>query len=121
MKTILSFILLAFHGGLYAQPSKVTKAEVTDTTKAVSLITIFDETAMACKEGYLIDGYVVNISFNQARILDGKKIKITGYYTIVQGLESKPKEYDKKGNIIHSQGRFKDTKHLESPAIDLIE
>lgn len=121
MKNILTFILLTSSACIYAQQAKTTKAEMTDTTKEVSLITKFNETKMASKDGYLVDGYIVNINFDQAKMLDGKKIRITGHYIIVQGLENTPKEYDKNGNPIYMQGRLNDTKHIESPTIEIIE
>ncbi len=121
MKNILTFIFLTSTVCLFAQQTDTTKTEMTDTTKIVSLITKFDEVKMACKDGYFIDGYIVNINFDQAKMLDGKKIKVTGLYTIVKGLGNEPKEYDKNGNIIFMQGRLNDTKHIESPIIDIID
>ena len=119
MKNILTFIFFISSFCLNAQ--QTNKTELTDTTKLVSLITNFDEPKMACKDGYVINGYIVNISFDQAKKLDGKKIKITGLYTIIKGLENQPKEYDLNGNEIFMQGRLNDIKHIESPIIEIIE
>ena len=104
-----------------AQQSKATKAQKTDTNKFVSLTAKFDENKMIRKDGYLIDEYIVNISFDQAKMLDGKQIKVTGTYTIVKGLENEPREFDKDGNIIYKQGRLNDTKYINSPTIEIIE
>jgi hypothetical protein len=121
MKNFLTFIFLTATVSLYAQQAKATKTEMADTTKIVTLLTKFKESKMACKDGYLIDGYIVNISFDKAKMLDGKKIKVTGKYTIVKGLENQQKEYDKNGNEIYMQGRLNDSKHIESPTIDIIK
>lgn len=103
---------------LYAQQPK---EEISDTGKVVTIITKFEEPKMACKDGYAINEYIVNISFDQAKKLDGKKIEITGSYTIVKGLENEPKEYDQNGNEIMMQGRLGDSKHIEMPVIKVIE
>ncbi len=121
MKNILTFLLLATALCSCAQQMKTAKNETTDTSKAVTLTVKFDEAGMATKDGYYIDEYIVNISYDQAKLLDGKKIKITGTYTIVKGLDNIPKEYDKDGNEIIMQGRQGDTKHIESPTVEIID
>lgn len=118
MKNILTFILFISSFCLFAQQAK---EEVTDTSKVVTIIIKFDEPKMACKDGYAINEYIVNISFDQAKKLDGKKIEITGSYTIVKGLENETKEYDLNGNEIMMQGRLGDSKHIEMPVIKVIE
>ncbi len=118
MKNIFTFLFLISSICLYAQQTKTTEF---DTTKIVSFVTNFDEPKMACKDGYAINGYIVNISYSQAKKINGKKIKITGLYNIVNGLENQPKEYDQNGNEIFMQGRLNDTKHIESPTIEIID
>ena len=108
MKNILTFIFLTSTVCLFAQQTDTTKTEMTDTTKIVSLITKFDEVKMACKDGYFIDGYIVNINFDQAKMLDGKKIKVTcsgkNYYT--------NSLMYKNQNVKLSNDKFKDGKLL---------
>lgn len=93
----------------------------TDFTKMVTIIANFNESKMACKDGYLIEGYIVNINYNEAKKLDGKKVKITGQYTIVKGLKNQTIEIDEAGNQIHKQGRLNDTKHIGLPTVVVVD
>lgn len=106
---------------MYSQQRDTSKTDISDTTRNISFIANFDEQNMASKDGYVISGYVVNIDYDQAKKLDGKKIKISGLYTIVKGLENQAKEFDQNGNEIYMQGRLNDTKHIDSPTIEIIE
>lgn len=120
MKTFLIFILFVFSHGLYAQQTIPAKETTADTSKTISFISRFDETKMACKDGYAINGYIVNISYEQAKKLDGKTIKITGQYTIVKGLENQSREYDKDNDEGAVQGRLHDVRRIESPVIEVV-
>ena len=121
MKNILTILFLIFSIYSSAQQSNTSNYIVSDTSKTVSFTTIFDETKMTSKDGYMINEYIVNISYNQAKKLNGKEIKITGHYTIIKGLTNQPKEYDKNGNEIFTQGRLNDIKRIEAPEIKIIE
>ena len=120
MKSLMSIILIIVSVCASAQTANSPKA-TTDSTKMVTLITKFNESKMACKDGYFIDDYIVNISYNEAKKLDGKKVKITGQYTVVKGLKNQPKVLDENGNEIHKQGRLNDTKFIGLPTIVIIE
>src|SRR5688572_3110745 len=52
----------------------------------VSFVTIFDKNNET-KDGYYVNGYVVNIDYETGQKLHTKKIKITGKVTIVKGLK----------------------------------
>ncbi len=67
----------------------------------------------ATKEGVYLDEYVVYISYDSILMLDNKKIKITGKYNSVQGLE-------KNDTILRMQGRFYKSKHIQNPKIEII-
>ena len=86
----------------------------------VSFIAIFD-IKEATKDGYYLNGYVVTVDYEQAKKINGKKIKVTGELTIVKGLSNQPDEYDNEGKKIFKQGRELDTKHITNPSIEVLE
>ena len=75
----------------------------------VSFVTIFDKNN-ATKDGYYVNGYVVNIDYEAGQKLHMKKLKITGKVTIVEGI----KDDDTR------QGRDGDTKHILKPKIEMV-
>ncbi|MFH2143997.1 MAG: hypothetical protein ABIJ97_16345 [Bacteroidota bacterium] len=121
MKAILIFTFLIITICIYGQQTNSTKTGSNDTIQTVSFISDFNMNEMAAKDGYIINGYIVDLSLEQAKMFDGKKIKVTGQYTIIIGLENQPKEYDENGNIIYKQGRLNDIKYISSPTIDIID
>jgi hypothetical protein len=90
------------------------------TTNVVAFITRFDITK-ATIDGYIMNGYIVAISYEKAQKLNGKKIKVTGKVTIVNGLKNRPKQYDRNRKEVMTQGRVNDTKHIDSPSIKVLE
>lgn len=86
----------------------------TGNMSMVSFVTKMD-TAKAGKDGFYLHHYVVNISREQARQLQGKKIKITGVVTVVKGLGNQPSSDDIR------QGREADTKHILTPTIETMQ
>ena len=79
----------------------------------VSFVTIFDKNN-ATKDGYYVNGYVVNIDYEAGQKLHKKKIKITGKVTVVKGLKHETPEEDIK------QGRYNDTKQILKPVIEIL-
>ncbi len=73
------------------------------------------DTTRAGKDGFYLNHYVVNIPREQARQLQGKKIKITGVVTTVKGLNNEPAAEGIR------QGREADTKHILSPTIEILK
>ncbi len=120
MKNILTVIFIICSLYINAQKTSKTNPELSDTTKTVSFLINFDESKMACKDGYAMNGYIVNISYEKAKKLNGKKIKVTGLFTLITGLKNQPKEYDKNGNEIIMQGRLNDIEYINSPTIEII-
>ncbi len=86
----------------------------TGNMSMVSFVTKMD-TAKASKDGFYLHHYVVNIPWEQARQLQGKKIKITGVVTIVKGLSNQPSSDDLR------QGREADIKHILTPTIEIMK
>lgn len=91
-----------------------------NTSDTATFITRFDK-ANATKDGYYLDGYVVEISDSLAQKLDKKTIRVSGKISVVNGLNHTPKEYDKNGNEIIMQGRAEDCKHIYDPLIEIIK
>jgi len=64
----------------------------------------------ATKDGIHLNGYVVDIPYNELNKLNGKKVFISGKVTIVKGVEN-------NGDGIIRQGRKVETKHILKPKI----
>lgn len=84
----------------------------TNNSEMVSFIATVDINR-ATKEGIYMNGYVVEIDYDQIKKLDGKKVQVTGKVIVVKGL-------NEKDNII-KQGRLKDMKHIVSPKIKIVK
>jgi len=67
----------------------------------------------ATKDGFYMNGYVVDIPYEKAKELNGKTIQINGKVTIVAGIQNNE-------NGIFEQGRKMDTKHILKPSIKFI-
>jgi hypothetical protein len=104
----------------FSQTNDTLKIQTSKTTNVVTFITKFD-IAKATKDGYYLKGYIVDISYEEAQKLNGKKIEVTGKVTIVKGLKNRPKEYDKNGKELITQGRIEDTKHIDFPSIKVLD
>lgn len=87
---------------------------------AITFTATFDSKTES-KDGYYINGYIVSIEPKQAKMLQGKKIRITGIVTIVEGLDNQPVKHDASGKVIMQQGRAKDTYLILSPHIEVVE
>ena len=119
MKQIL--ILLTLIMPVFLSAQQTNRAKIADTSNMASFTTKFEMAKMATKDGFMMEGYVVNISYDRAKELEGKTIKVTGRYTIVKGLKNEPKENDSNGKEIHKQGRLNDTKRINSPTIEVVD
>lgn len=81
------------------------------TPKKVSFVTKVD-IRQATKDGIYLNGYVVNIGYEEAKALNGKTIRIRGKVTIVKGIQDTDEEV--------RQGRQGDTKHILNPRIKVV-
>ena len=120
MRLVLISILASFSASLYGQKQAAFKKHIPDTTSYVSFITKFDS-KLATKDGYYVSGYVVNIKRSQATQLNGKTIKITGKVSVEKGLGDRASKQNSFDSLPIRQGRLKDTKHIESPAIEIVK
>ncbi|MDP4265028.1 MAG: hypothetical protein Q8941_21045 [Bacteroidota bacterium] len=119
MRYILILLFILFNLISFSQAADTLKSQSNKTPGRVTFIAKVD-IATATKDGIYLNGYVVNIDYEQAKKLNGKRIKVTGKVTIVKGLNNQPKEFDKNGKEIIKQGRSEDTKHILSPKIKII-
>ena len=117
---IVALISLIFAVGIQEAWSQHT-----DTTmqkkppEVVTFIAKFDAKTET-KDGYYLNGYLVNIDYAQAKKLDGKKIRVTGIVSIVEGLQNQSQEVDAKGNPVMKQGRAEDIRCITTPKIDVV-
>ncbi len=114
MRPPFTFLFLLFTTSCFSQTNDTLKTHPGKTSDFVSFITRLDITH-ATKDGIYLNGYVVNIDYEQAKKLNGKKIRVTGKVTIEKGFKNLP-----PSDIIQ-QGRQDDTKHIESPEIEIIK
>ena len=120
MKLIWIVLFVQLSAIAYSQnrDSLVVQTKVSsDSTTFVAILNIENAT----KDGIYLNGYVVNIDYEQAKKLHGKTIKVSGKVTVIKGLKTWPKEYDPQGQEIIRQGRETDTKYIESPKIVIVE
>jgi hypothetical protein len=87
-----------------SQPEKIHKRISFQTTIDIK---------HATKDGIYLNGYVVNIPFEQLTKLNGKTVCISGKVTIVKGIKYFPEEALR-------QGRYEDAKHIYKPKIKVI-
>jgi len=114
MRPTFLFLFLLFTTGCFSQKTDSLKTQPAKTPGFVTFITRVD-IANATKDGIYLNGYVVNIGYEEAKKLNGKKIRVSGKVTIEKGLKDLP-----PGTPIR-QGREEDTKHIESPKIKIIK
>ena len=99
----LSFFLICYISSGQTKPAA--------TGDSVSFITTLD-IANASKDGIYLNGYVVNIPYEKAKKMHGKRIRITGRVTIIKGVNNKTSQEE--------QGREVITKYIESPKIEIL-
>ncbi len=75
----------------------------------------------ATKDGIYINGYLVNMNYEGAKRLNGKRIKVSGEVSIIEGLKNRPKSFDDNGNLIIEQGREDDIRYIQDPVIEIID
>ncbi len=80
--------------------------------------TVVFEISKATKDGFYLNGYVVNIPYDKAQKLNGKKIKVIGKVTLAKGLGKKDV---KDKSTSQKQGRVEDVKYILKPKIVVLE
>ena len=113
MKVKIIFVFITFFLMQTVGLSQTVDSVEYISKNKVSFVTMLDKNN-ATKDGYYVNGYVVNIDYETGQNLHMKKIKITGKVTIVKGLKR-----DKPGGPIR-QGRYNDAKHILKPKIEIV-
>ena len=119
MRQVIILIPILFTVTLYGQKRTAIKNNNNDTINLVSFTVKFDK-KNATKDGYYLGGYVVNINYDLSNRLNGKNIKITGKVSIEKGLDSDASKHNTSDTFPIMQGRSGDTKHIESPIIEIV-
>jgi len=109
MKRIFTFLFLLFSVGCFSQSTDTLKTQGGKKSYFVSFVTKLDIGNLT-KDGIYLEGYVVNISSEQAKKLDGKKIRITGKARVIKG-NANSFEQVRQGNY----------KYIEYPKIEVIK
>jgi hypothetical protein len=118
MKHLFLFIFLFPAACVYGQqPASIARLH-NDSANTVSFVTTFNMST-ATKDGYYIKGYIVEIDYEQAKKLQGKKIRITGNWFIVKGIVADLTS-NKDNQSTLKQGRLKDSKHITTPLITIL-
>ena len=110
VKYILTLFLIFVINKNYSQNNNIKKANF----EAII------ELKNATKEGVYLNGYVVNISYSELVKLDGKKVRIKGKVTIVEGVKYSEKQNVRNKVILHEQGRSLETKLINKPKIEIL-
>lgn len=113
MKSIFTSFFFFLSVYSFSQAKDTVANQYNRTEDIANFITTLN-IANASKDGIYLNGYVVNISYEKAKELDGKKIRVTGKVTIIKGIKNLP------GEPIQ-QGREVDTKYIKSPKIKIIK
>lgn len=113
IKPVLTILFLFIISNCFSQVNDTLKKQGNSKAEIASFVTKLD-IVNATKDGIYLNGYVVNISYEKAKKLNGKKIKVTGRVTIIKGIKNLP-------NNEIQQGREEDAKHILSPKIKIIK
>lgn len=113
MKMFLTLCIALFTSGCLLQAQVTENGQHSKNEGRVSFVTTID-TSLLTKDGIYLNGYVINISYEKAKSLQGKTVRIKGRVTIFNGTASYT-----DGEI--RQGRLNDTKYINSPRIKIID
>jgi hypothetical protein len=119
-KIVITILISIFLTGALCGQNKPGVKKNNNDTNLVSFIVKFDK-RQATKDGYYLGGYVVGINYKQSKRLNGKTIRITGKVSIERGLDPRSSKSNQDGSTAAVQGRSGDTKHIESPVIEIVK
>lgn len=94
----------------YVSPGQAKPAVTRDSVSFIVTLNI----ANASKDGIYLNGCVVNIPYEKAKKLHGKRIRVTGRVTIIEGINNKTSDTEQ-------QGRKGITRYIESPKIEILK
>ena len=112
MRSLFSFLFFFSSLNSFSQEKGAADSIAISKSKIVSFVTVLDINN-ATKDGIYLNGYVVNIPYEKAKQLNGKKIRVTGKVSIIKGVKNQPGEE-------MQQGREGDKIYIEFPKIKII-
>ena len=115
MKITFALTALFLISNCFAQKKDASNRNYKDTSSFVSFVAKLNIAELDKDDAVYLKGYVVNIGYQQAKKLNGKKIRIAGKVTIIKALKNQP-----PGQPIPQQ-RHGDYKYIESPQIEIIK
>ena len=113
MKFLLTLSAILFISSCPLLAQDTENSQQPKSGSRANFITTID-TSLLTKDGIYLNGYVVNISYDKAKGLQGKTVRIKGRVTIVKGTASYTDREIR-------QGRLNDTKYINSPRIKIID
>ena len=118
MSKLLIILFLAFSAVLqsYSQSIDTTTANLDSIPGRADFVVYFDKNKES-KNGYRLNGYVVNIPYETRTELHGKRIRIKGKVEIVKGV----KNDSNNPNEPKRAGWESDTKYIAKPSIEIID
>jgi len=119
MKRVFLFLFLHLSFMAFSQTENRSIETSSQHVDSVVFVTKLD-IARATKDGIYLNGFVVNMSYEDACLLNGKLIRVSGVVSIIKGLKNEPEVYE-DGYVVVCQGRQDDTKYIDSPQIGIIE
>ena len=117
MRLILAILTALLTMKSFSQKKDTLNRDHNDTANSVSFIARFHINQLDKDDAVILKGYVVNIGYEQAKKINGKKIKITGRVTIVKV----PKNLSPGPGHPIPQERGGDYKYIASPNIEIIK
>ena len=118
MMKFLIILILAFSVSLqsYSQSIDTTSAILDSLSRRADFVVYFDKNKES-KNGFRLNGYVVNIPYERRTELHGKRIRIKGKVKIVKGVKNDPNN----PNEPKRAGWESDTKYIAKPSIEIID
>jgi hypothetical protein len=112
MRLLICFLFLFFSFSCFSQEKENLDKSLNKKSDTVSFVAIIN-IKYATKDGVYLNGYVVNMGYEEAKRLQSKKVRITGKVTIKKGLKN-------LNSTEIQQGREEDTKYIETPKIEIV-
>lgn len=114
MKALLLCLGIILNVAGLAQQNEANNRSKADTVHSVSFTVRFHISDLDKDDAAVLKGYVVNIGYDKAKSLDGKKIRITGRVTLITST------FERQPGQPIPQERQGPYKYIASPQIEII-
>lgn len=112
MKPAFTLLFIFFSLASFARQTDTATTNPFQAKEIVSFVTVVNA-KYADKDGIYLNGYVVNLGYDQIKKLHRKKIRVTGEVILIKGIPE-----DRKEEV---QGQYRDTRHIPSPKIEIVD